>query len=170
MNRAKLAVEAGTLPIPEIHIGRGLTHRRLAFGLGNGRAAETGVGKRLSLDQEWRLLRIALAIERQDFLSLLAVPLVEKRLQTSFIQIEVGQTERGVFEGGGDDHRHVRRFLRRDRIEWVMRQVASVHYRRKTRNPGLRFEQLLPGYFLNVGDAGLRNFELGQQLDRKSDV
>ena len=65
-------------------------------------------------------MRIALLINRKDLVGLVGVPLGEDCLQPGFVEVEVGQGERRIFKSGGDDHRHVGRFGRRDRIERIM--------------------------------------------------
>ena len=46
----------------------------------------------------------------------------------------------------------------------MVRQDCPIQHRRKADNACLRFEQLLPGNFLNVCNIVFANAEFGQQL------
>ena len=90
--------------------------------------------------------------------------LAQHRLEARFIQIEVRQSERSIFERRRDNHWDIGRFGWRNRIERMMGQNVAVHHRREPGDTRLRFKELLPRDFLNIGNSRLWYFQFRKQL------
>src|ERR1700682_988442 len=98
MHRAKLAAETSAGEGPQINVCGSLALRGFALGLQGRAAARGGVGRDLRLNEKRRLVRITVAIHRQDRLRLRPVALVQHGAESFFGEIEVSQTERRIFE------------------------------------------------------------------------